>query len=73
MKRFRPLGEESRNTGQFIDDNGTAYLVFENRKQKSFHIAQLSDDYMTVEKDIANIHAPLEGGAAPAPELFHVT
>ena len=63
VKRFRPLGQESRDIGQFIDDDGTAYLVFEDRKQKSFHIAQLSDDYMSVVKDIANIHAPLEGGA----------
>lgn len=63
VKRFRPLGQESRDIGQFIDDDGTAYLVFEDRQQKSFHIAQLADDYMSVAKDIANIHAPLEGGA----------
>jgi hypothetical protein len=62
VKRFRPLGQESRDIGQFIDDDGTAYLVFEDRKQ-GFHIAKLSDDYMTVEKDVALVKAPMEGGA----------
>ena len=62
VKRFRPLGQESRDIGQFIDDDGTAYLVFEDRKQ-GFHIARLSDDYMTVEKDEALVRAPMEGGA----------
>ncbi|GAB3738936.1 hypothetical protein GCM10027594_19300 [Hymenobacter agri] len=62
VKRFRPLGQESRDIGQFIDDDGTAYLVFEDRKQ-GFHIAKLSDDYMTVEKDVALVRAPMEGGA----------
>ena len=51
VKRFRPLGEESRDIGQFIDDDGTAYLVFEDRPH-GFHIARLSDDYMTVERDM---------------------
>jgi hypothetical protein len=62
VKRFRPLGQESRDIGQFIDDDGTAYLVFEDRKQ-GFHIAKLSDDYMTVEQDVALVRAPMEGGA----------
>ena len=62
VKRFRPLGQESRDIGQFIDDDGTAYLVFEDRKQ-GFHIAKLSDDYMTVSQDVALVRAPMEGGA----------
>jgi hypothetical protein len=63
LKSFRPLGQESRDIGQFIDDDGSAYLIFEDRPAKGFHIAKLSDDYMTVEKDVALIRAPLEGGA----------
>lgn len=62
VKRFRPLGFESRDIGQFIDDDGTAYLIFEDRPN-GFHIAKLSDDYMDVEKDMALIKAHLEGGA----------
>jgi len=31
VKSFRPLDHESRDIGQFIDDDGTAYLVFGRR------------------------------------------
>lgn len=60
---FRPLGKESRDIGQFVDDDGSAYLIFEDRPSKGFHIAKLSDDYLTVEKEVCFIQAPLEGGA----------
>ena len=40
LKSFRPLGHESRDIGQFIDDDGTAYLIFEDRPN-GFHIAKL--------------------------------
>jgi hypothetical protein len=63
LRSFRPLGHESRDIGQFIDDDGIAYLIFEDRPTGGFHIAKLSDDYLTVEKETAFIHAPLEGGS----------
>jgi hypothetical protein len=63
VRSFRPLDQESRDIGQFIDDDGSAYLIFEDRPARGFHIAKLSDDYMTVEKDVILIHARLEGGA----------
>jgi len=63
QKSFRPLGQESRDIGQFIDDDGSAYLIFEDRPAKAFYIARLSDDYMTVENDVSVVKAPLEGGA----------
>ena len=62
LKSFRPLGQESRDIGQFVDDDGAAYLIFEARPN-GFHIVKLSDDYLTVEKDICLIKAPIEGGA----------
>lgn len=62
VKSFRPLDEESRDIGQFIDDDGSAYLIFESRPTKGFFIARLSGDYMSVEKTCF-IPAPLEGGA----------
>jgi len=62
LKDFRPLGHESRDIGQFIDDDGTAYLIFEDRPN-GFHIARLSDDYLEVEKDICLIRMHMEGGA----------
>jgi hypothetical protein len=62
LKSFRPLGRESRDIGQFVDDDTTAYLIFEDRPN-GFHIARLSDDYLTVEKDVCLIREHLEGGA----------
>jgi len=63
VKSFRPLGKESRDIGQFIDDDGSAYLIFESRPDKGFYIASLSEDYLDVEKEVAFIKSPLEGGA----------
>ena len=62
MKSFRPLDQESRDIGQFVDQDGSAYLIFESRPTKGFFIAKLTDDYMNVEKT-SFIPAPLEGGA----------
>jgi hypothetical protein len=62
LKSFRPLGHESRDIGQFVDDDGTAYLIFEDRPF-GFRIARLSDDYLTVEKEMCLIPAHMEGGA----------
>jgi len=62
LKSFRPLGHESRDIGQFIDDDGTAYLIFEDRPF-GFRIAKLSGDYLNVEKEMCLIREPLEGGA----------
>ena len=62
VKSFRPLDQESRDIGQFVDDDGSAYLIFESRPTRGFFIAKLSDDFMSVEKT-AFIPAPLEGGA----------
>jgi len=59
---FRPLKHESRDIGQFIDDDGTAYLIFEDRPN-GWHIAKLSDDYLSVESDVCLIKMPMEGGA----------
>src|SRR5260370_24953175 len=63
LESFRPLDEESRDIGQFIDDDGTAYIIFESRPTKGFFIAQLSGDYLSGEKKVSFLEAPLEGGA----------
>lgn len=62
LKSFRPLGQESRDIGQFIDDDGTAYLIFEDRPF-GFRIAKLSEDYLTVENQLCLIPMAMEGGA----------
>lgn len=63
LKSFRPLDMESRDIGQFVDDDGAAYLIFESRPTKGFVIAKLSDDYLNVEKQMSFVPTPLEGGA----------
>ena len=62
VKHFRPLGQQSRDIGQFIDDDGTPYLIFEDRPN-GWHIATLSDDYLSVEKDVHLFPEHMEGGA----------
>jgi len=62
VKSFRPLGHESRDIGQFIDDDGTAYLIFEDRPY-GFRIAKLSADYLGLEKEMCLIPEHMEGGA----------
>lgn len=63
VRSFRPLGRESRDIGQFVDDDGAAYLIFESRPAKGFYIAELSKDYLDVHREVCFIRAPLEGGA----------
>jgi len=63
VRSFRPLGKESRDIGQFVDDDGLAYLIFESRPSGGFYIAKLSDDYMDVEKEVCFIRSAIEGGA----------
>ncbi|MFP5266073.1 MAG: family 43 glycosylhydrolase [Acidobacteriota bacterium] len=62
VKSFRPFGQESRDIGQFVDDDGAAYLIFESRPTKGFFIAKLIDNDLNVEKT-AFLLAPLEGGS----------
>jgi hypothetical protein len=62
-KSFRPFNLESRDIGQFIDEDGSAYLIFESRPSKGFYIAKLSDDRMGLDKIVSFVQAPLEGGA----------
>ncbi len=60
LKSFRPLDHESRDIGQFIDDDGSAYLLSEDRPN-GFHIYKLSDDYLSIDKDVCLIPEHLEG------------
>ncbi|KAI0433573.1 carbohydrate-binding module family 35 protein, partial [Xylaria sp. FL1042] len=46
---FQPLGFQSRDLGLFKDDDGTAYLLTEDRAN-GLRIDQLSSDYLSVSK-----------------------
>jgi hypothetical protein len=63
VRSFRPFGKESRDIGQFIDDDGTGYLIFESRPDRAFHITRLARDFMDVAEIVATIESPIEGGA----------
>lgn len=62
LRSFRPLGNQSRDLGQFTDDDGKAYLISEDRPN-GFHIYGLADGYLDIAKDVCLIRAHLEGGA----------
>lgn len=64
VRSFQPLGLQSRDIGQFVDNNGKAYLIFESRPSGGFYVVQLSPRRLSVEKSAtAFFHIPLEGGA----------
>ncbi|KAF7554783.1 hypothetical protein G7Z17_g2666 [Cylindrodendrum hubeiense] len=48
---FRPLGFESRDIGLFKDDDGSAYLLTEDRPN-GLRIDALSDDYLNVTESV---------------------
>ncbi|KAH7149899.1 galactan 1,3-beta-galactosidase [Dactylonectria estremocensis] len=58
---FRPLGFESRDIGLFKDDDGSAYLLTEDRPN-GLRIDALSDDYLNVTESVylwdENIESP---------------
>jgi len=62
LRSFRPLGNQSRDLGQFIDDDGAAYLISEDRPN-GFHIYRLAEDYLSIDRDTCLVPAHLEGGA----------
>ena len=62
VRLFRPFDLESRDIGQFVDDDGSAYLIFESRPSHGFFIARLSEDYLDIAKKTCFIKKPMEGG-----------
>jgi hypothetical protein len=63
IRSFRPLGLESRDIGQFEDDDESDYLIFESRPSGGFYIAALSPDRLSVTRQVAFLDLALEGGA----------
>lgn len=63
VKRFLPLGHESRDISQFIDNDGSAYLIFEDRKIWGTRIVKLTEDFMDIEKEMSVLkYVKMEGG-----------
>lgn len=59
---FRPQGYESRDMGLFQDDDGTAYLMAEDRPN-GLRIFELTADYTQIKRHVALIAPALESPA----------
>ncbi|KAH7077412.1 galactan 1,3-beta-galactosidase [Paraphoma chrysanthemicola] len=62
LRSERPLGFESRDSGVYVDDDGTGYLLTEDRKN-GLRINLLSDDYTTI---VRNVYTWAEKYESPA-------
>lgn len=57
LRAERPLGNISRDIGVFADDDGTGYLLSEDRDH-GLQIYRLSDDYLSVDSIVSTTLAP---------------
>lgn len=57
LRSERPLGNISRDIGVFTDEDGTGYLMSEDREH-GLHIYRLSDDYLVVEEIVSTTLTP---------------
>lgn len=57
LRSERPLGNVSRDIGVFVDDDGTGYLLSEDRGN-GLHVYRLADDYLSVEEIVSTTLAP---------------
>ncbi|MFI7632803.1 family 43 glycosylhydrolase [Nonomuraea sp. NPDC049400] len=57
LRSERPLGNISRDIGVFQDDDGTGYLMSEDREH-GLHIYRLSADHLAVEEIVSTTLAP---------------
>ena len=64
---FRPNGNDSRDIGFFKDDDGTGYIISSGNTNSDLFLYELSDDYITVVRQVAKIH---EGKHREAPSLI---
>ncbi|TCN19709.1 family 43 glycosylhydrolase [Mesobacillus foraminis] len=52
---FNPLGYMSRDCTLYQDDDGTAYFISAARDNADLHIYRLQDDYLNIEKLVAQL------------------
>jgi hypothetical protein len=64
---IQPNGADSRDMTAFQDDDGRSYLFFSSEWNKTLHIAQLSDDYLTPTQVQATA---FENASREAPAVF---
>lgn len=57
LRSERPLGNISRDIGVFVDDDGTGYLLSEDREH-GLHVYRLAADCLSVEEIVSTTLAP---------------
>ncbi|KAF5392556.1 hypothetical protein D9757_002173 [Collybiopsis confluens] len=50
---FKPLGADSRDEGIFLDDNGSAYLLYASDNNQNFKISLLDTNYYNVTQQVS--------------------
>ncbi|MGW8765185.1 NPCBM/NEW2 domain-containing protein [Streptomyces sp. NPDC055815] len=68
---FRPLGHQSRDMGLFKDDDGTGYLLTEDR-ENGLRIDKLSADYLSVESGTALVDSFESPAMVKADGLYYL-
>ncbi|KAJ3998604.1 galactan 1,3-beta-galactosidase [Lentinula boryana] len=63
---WKPLGADSRDEGLFLDDNGTAYLLYASDNNQNFKISMLDTDYYNVTEEVS----VLTGATLEAPGVI---
>jgi len=50
---WKPLGDDSRDESIFLDDDGTAYLLYASDNNQDFKISMLNADYLNVTEQVS--------------------
>ncbi|KAJ4485534.1 Arabinanase/levansucrase/invertase [Lentinula aciculospora] len=63
---WKPLGADSRDEGLFLDDDGTAYLLYASDNNQNFKISMLDTNYYNVTEQVS----VLTGATLEAPGVI---
>jgi len=66
LQRDMPLGQMSRDMTLFVDDDGKAYHIHSSERNKTLHISELSDDYLSFTGKFVRV---LVGASNEAPAI----
>ncbi|KZO89804.1 carbohydrate-binding module family 35 protein [Calocera viscosa TUFC12733] len=66
ISSFKPFGADSRDEGLYVDDDGSAYLLYASDWNNNFKIAQLTPDY----RDVSHVTHVFYGGGYEAPGII---
>jgi len=55
LLRDREKGQMSRDMNLFVDENDTAYLIYTSEENRTVHISQLTDEYLSTQGRFARV------------------